>query len=645
MDLRGTQPCHQSVDCLLKQSEKAKDQALGIVDTYMLSVDNKLDGTLHPALDVTNTKLILNTKLHRWMEKEPEDDLDLEEFYKDVKLEEQSFRKAVEEYQTISPANIKIVIDFEKTHTMTEVWQIIDAAEQKYKLEDNSFWGRLRRAFRKLGDHNKAIGGWLGLLPEQSQYLSILCGGLKLILTAAERLKNVHDEVFTALCDIPTILSSTQRVLAMLKNSEKLHHCSSALYVAILQALSLILEYFKLNTLKKAFRGFTQQTSFEGNLTTKLEAVRYYSDAFNGEATICFHEMLKRLSEVEWNTNHVAKGVFQEVGDVKQMIQIVQQEQARANVEIMEITRANAEGIAKTIQTQTTLNEIMAMLRASPELCRTYSTKPSSDRRDLMQCLSYDKDSPQADVAANVKLAFTLPLGDQNRSVYVMRSQKLMAWLSRVSSAALLVNGHCVDVQRRSPLSFVCAKLADSLQRVQHENNVLAMQFFCGEHVRWQDDSDNTPSGIINSLLGQLLKHCKRFNLDLSNVMKLGSFRKDDVDALCKRFQKVLAKLPRQTVVFAIVDGLSYYADDPEREEETDKLLGLLISLTKSSRKHSNRCIFKLLLTAPKRLRTAAIDELDEDEMLEVPERLPMGGGFTDMQWSLGAGQQIDEMP
>ncbi|MCJ1395786.1 hypothetical protein MMC18_008672 [Xylographa bjoerkii] len=477
---------------------------------------------------------------------------------------------------------------------------------------------------------------------------------------AAERLKNVRDEILTALCDIPTVLSRTQRVLAVFKKSESLHNYSSALYVAILQALTSILEYFKGKAITKVLCATVQQSSFKISLSTKVEAITQCSDAFNSEATLCCREMLKRMSQVGLNTNHLAKGVYQGLGNVTQTILAAQQEQTRTNTEIMEMMRRNAKAIARNSQTLAVLNETMTLFIASPRCFQTHSiqhrlevegsdsmskgtrTRASSNRRVLMSCLSYDKDSPQVDVVANLNIALTLSLKDQDRSVHMMRSQKLVAWLSTLNSATLLVNGHCVDVHRRSPLSFVCAKLADSLQRVRHKNNVFVLQFFCGEHVRWQDDLNNTPSGIIKSLLRQLLKQCK--HLDLSSATKLGHFSNNDMNAICKRSQKILTRLPRQTVVFAIVDRPSYYADDPEREEETDRLLGWLISFTKPRRKHSSGCIFKLLLTAPKRLRTSAVDELYKDEILDVPERLPTGGGFTGMQWTLGIGQQVDGM-
>ncbi|KAL9607756.1 MAG: hypothetical protein Q9167_007352, partial [Letrouitia subvulpina] len=218
-----------------------------------------------------------------------------------------------------------------------------------------------------------------------------------------------------------------------------------------------------------------------------------------------------------------------------------------------------------------------------------------------------------------------------------MRSPKLMTWIESIESATLIVNGQCANIQRRSPLSFVCAKLADSLQAVQSENRVLAVNFFCGEHVSSREDPRNTPAGLINSLLAQLLSQCK--HIDLTRVGKLGDFRTDNVDAVCKRFKKVLAQLATHVVVFCAVDGMSFYLDDVEREQESEMLVRRLIGFIKP---RSGGCIFKLLLTAPRRLRTVGLDDSDEVDVLEVPERLGKGGGFRGLSWDLGAGQSLE---
>ncbi|MCJ1395787.1 hypothetical protein MMC18_008673 [Xylographa bjoerkii] len=170
MELGNCPTNHHSIDYALRHGERAKGQAVSMVDNYMLSADIKLDGTLHPALDTTNPRIKLDTTLHQWIGKELEEDLDLEKFYKDVKIEEQSFRRAIEEYQKSLGPNQKSTINFKETHTMAQVWDVFDSAEQKYRVEDTQgFWGGMRRAFRKLGDHNKAIEGWLGLLPDESE--------------------------------------------------------------------------------------------------------------------------------------------------------------------------------------------------------------------------------------------------------------------------------------------------------------------------------------------------------------------------------------------------------------------------------------------------------------------------------------------
>lgn len=159
--------------------------------------------------------------------------------------------------------------------------------------------------------------------------------------------------------------------------------------------------------------------------------------------------------------------------------------------------------------------------------------------------------------------------------------------------------------------------------RCKARNAFLRCTFFCGEHVSSREGPRNTPAGLINSLLVQLLRQCKQ--VDLTQVGKLGDFRTDDVDAVCKRFNKVLAQLPTHVVVFCMVDGMSYYLDDVDREQESEMLVRSLVGFTKPK---SGGCIFKLLLTAPQRLRAVALDDLDEVDVLEAPERLGKGGGL-----------------
>ena len=72
-------------------------------------------------------------------------------------------------------------IDWQHTHTWEEVLKEVEIAATTFN-ETSSTWGKLRKAFRSMGSNHKVFKAWLEFLPNQSQYCSIVCGGLKLIL-------------------------------------------------------------------------------------------------------------------------------------------------------------------------------------------------------------------------------------------------------------------------------------------------------------------------------------------------------------------------------------------------------------------------------------------------------------------------------
>src|SRR5437588_8517890 len=92
------------------------------------------------------------------------------------------------------------------------------------------------------------------------------------------------------------------------------------------------------------------------------------------------------------------------------------------------------------------------------------ATDTRAARKLLMSRLSYDKGVLRADMRANLRHAMSLSLKEQDLAVYMMQSKHLQDWLRTTKSSALLVNGgvHSSGSQR-SPLGFVCAKLANAL--------------------------------------------------------------------------------------------------------------------------------------------------------------------------------------
>jgi hypothetical protein len=276
------------------------------------------------------------------------------------------------------------------------------------------------------------------------------------------------------------------------------------------------------------------------------------------------------------------------------------------------------------------------------------SSNNRAAKKTLLACLNYDKNAPHTDLVANLEHAMGMSLGEQDRAVYMMQSNLLKTWLKSLKSSALLVNGGAYSTDsNRSALSFVCAKLSSALLQARKldtntsESHIINLHFFCGEHVDWRDNLDNVPAGILNSLISQLLASYRNF--DFTIIEHLSMLDSDNVKELGHVFSKLLRQLPGDMLVFCVIDGLAFY-DDNDRREDAEKLAKILIKLSRP-RKAKGVYIFKLLLTAITELHLSAVEELDEEKkVLRIPEGLEKRGGFTDMKWDLGAGQDIAEL-
>lgn len=100
-----------------------------------------------------------------------------------MKVQECRFKDAMKEYESTVKSKYKTGVDVDDMHSVDQLWKLIDTAIEDYTSQSGeAIWGKIRIGFRKLGDGSEAIQGWLGLLPTESEYLSVVCGGLKLIL-------------------------------------------------------------------------------------------------------------------------------------------------------------------------------------------------------------------------------------------------------------------------------------------------------------------------------------------------------------------------------------------------------------------------------------------------------------------------------
>lgn len=272
---------------------------------------------------------------------------------------------------------------------------------------------------------------------------------------------------------------------------------------------------------------------------------------------------------------------------------------------------------------------------------------------EILSVLSYDRenDIPGADTATLLNLIYCLSYASQDRAVCLIKSPQLQEWITNTASSSLLVNGNISEEEnlRQSALSFVCAKLVSSIRpNAEGKRAVIVVRWFCGQHTNMVDygpgdtDYDAHPAGMLNSFLAQLITQLLdqglHPELDLSPLPALSNAPR--TSELCKLFIALATTLPRGTVLFCIIDGISHY-EDFDRQMECFNVISMLQELGRLSEDITRTCLFKLLVTAPNRSRVVQ-DLFDDEETLTLEEYIPADEGFSALQWDLGAVRAIE---
>ncbi|KAH8822019.1 hypothetical protein F5884DRAFT_769740 [Xylogone sp. PMI_703] len=599
---------------------------------------NSINGGL--SLDLRRQDQVLEDNL---IDQGEGDELALEELYRDAESEKERFRLALESYEkTTAGSKFKTDLAIGSAHTWEEVLVEVNNASDNYESASGS-WGKIRKAFRRFGKNNKAFTAWSTLLPSESEYFSILCGGVKLIIGAAARLHELREDICDALAEIPILLMSTQRTLAVFRNSKDLHRCSSALYVATIAALHHIVMWYKETAYKKITKSIFKQSSYGEKLTSLLEAVRKQSKLFEKSAELC-------LYETSVNTNQEVKSQRME-SRTNQTILVGYLDQSQKKIGMLEeelfimrqvLVKFLSSNARIDFKTQDVRGPMLPLRRASSEskLIRDRSEAQNA----FLSAFGFESSVIRRDVESSLRGVWTLPRPDQDRIVAIMQSPKLHRWIAETSSSALFINANCKGF-RKQQISFISAKLVDSIRppslKSEHRpSSVFALSFFCGEHQRL-DDPDWGVDGMMRSLVGQLLLSYPNFKLNV--IEKMHSMNYDSVEDLCRMFYMLISQLPPHIVVFCIIDSISFFEDNEVLCEESELVMQELTDIIEKAQHRG--CTFKLLLTSQwnSRVLYKALPYQERD-VVWMPAKVPSQGGFTGMKWSDSVGADVTSL-
>ncbi|KAI9838307.1 MAG: hypothetical protein M1819_005575 [Sarea resinae] len=183
--------------------------------------------------------------------------------------------------------------------------------------------------------------------------------------------------------------------------------------------------------------------------------------------------------------------------------------------------------------------------------------KPSITREQLIELLGVVPEASVHDIEVSLKRGRDMKPQAQGRAEWVIRRPKFQEWFQSRKPQLLLVDGEpdSDGLARCTPMSLLSATLVHSLSALEP---VIAIHFFCGLHTEAEDPL-GSPSGLVRSLIVQLL-FLRDFDLSfLKHRRQQEQILSHEIDHLCQLFKDLAKQLAVGTVLFCVIDGISWY--------------------------------------------------------------------------------------
>ena len=172
--------------------------------------------------------------------------------YKKAEIQKRAFITTVNVHNAVAKDGGSIHMDTNADYTWSDVLSAQESFSQGREIETSrGVKGLMYKQLRRFGDNGETFHSWLKLLPTESHYLSVLCGGLTLILGAARQMSEIRENVRSFVEDLPSRLSKAKAYIDIFEDSPQLHQCSADLYVAILSTLDDIVHTYHKHVARK----------------------------------------------------------------------------------------------------------------------------------------------------------------------------------------------------------------------------------------------------------------------------------------------------------------------------------------------------------------------------------------------------------
>ncbi|KAL8876936.1 MAG: hypothetical protein Q9198_004952 [Flavoplaca austrocitrina] len=352
---------------------------------------------------------------------------------------------------------------------------------------------------------------------------------------------------------------------------ENINQQTCDLYLAILEALHHILEWYGRAAGIKYFSSFSKGPAYTEALKKKMKNVEKASEAIDERVKRWEHIRLEDIRRISVHTKD-------QVGDLK----ILALEARNHLYAILRDTEVWQETLQAWKQSDVAKDPTG---RKSNRAIQEREDQNKALRKSLLARFQEDHIDQSRDEENVLTEITSMTLGDQDRAAAIIEHQAVENWLLDPRAAALLVQGNGRRHDPIAPTSVACALLIHVFSKKLH---FPTLYWYCGLH---SSGSRGNPFSMLKNLICQLLSlSCCKCSVD--DRTDLGT---QDFEDLMKLFVRLIRRSSVNVPVFCVLDGISFYEARHQRKE-TSRLVDELADVATS-----DPSVLLLLVTSPLR--------------------------------------------
>ncbi|PGH05350.1 hypothetical protein AJ79_06819 [Helicocarpus griseus UAMH5409] len=477
------------------------------------------------------------------------------------------------------------------------------------RLHQKDFFSRLHKRFVGFRNRAEDAQSFVSFLPSGSEFGSLICGGLTIILKAAAQYASMESSIVDALERINFVMVDKAYISDIHPEDQRMHTLVSSLFASIFTILEFLVQWVFKEPIRRGLETVVTSETYGQELKSLVSKMEYRSGAVRHYAAFleqkAMKEHIEKMETYMKNLNALGTAVtkktdeqVEQLGKIEGHVKALDTKLLQANFgqQVFILIASDPPQVPVRSGKQ---NQI-AWSGAQPGTEFMNGNQHRIDPEDLLNSVGYQPDL----VAKDCKGILGRPRLDNNgwkKVAEISKHIRLQAFVETEYSHILLIEGGQNSKHvPRSVMSVLTAKVVDALNQLKDSSGtVYCISFFCSEHHRTNEPFSSARDLLITLLLQLIDQHREFDGSLLQDCLDTILHNPADLEQLWNVFESCVRDLPEQTRLFCILDGIGFF-ETPERRKQEMKFIIQRLQLL-GREEIANGPALKLLFTTPAR--------------------------------------------